>query len=445
MLAIMLIPYAAALLFVAADLRGAFARTPMPTPGLPAWFWVMTSVGLYAGQTMISWWASTHQLHSPVAAHWLPIPVVYVGSQANDVLSVIVVLVGAAQAYALLGLYRSNPSRPVLVAGFSVMAAIALASPSLTSFDAYGYVHNALLGILSYAPPPTPFPGEYHVFDLWFGRPTSTLYGPLWLPIVRMITILAPTLTSKLIALRIANLVFFAALLALLRALGQSRRMIAIVALNPAIFFQFVANAHNDIIGVIVLLAAAALVAKQRPIATGLVSVAGLIKLPFVVLGLPLFSNVGPPSRRLALCGIAVVATLAFSWLGGGEPYARSLMEFGIHAGPWRYWHLPALLAAAAFLTIAIAGGRRYRSAVWLIPSIGTFGIAVIYPWYFLWSFVYALPRRRVLRHLLVGFPLAAALVQPEFWSPITLFVIFPLLTAALCAPLLRLTQRAAA
>jgi hypothetical protein len=87
-------------------------------------------------------------------------------------------------------------------------------------------------------------------------------------------------------------------------------------------------------------------------------------------------------------------------------------------------------------LVVAIPGGRRYRSAVWLIPTIGAFGIPIVYPWYFLWGLIYALPRRRVLRHLLVGFPLAAAMVQHEFWSPITIFVLVPLLAAALCVTL---------
>jgi hypothetical protein len=288
----------------------------------------------------------------------------------------------------------------------------------------------------AYTPPLTPFPGEYHVIDLWFGQPTSTLYGPLWLPIVRAVTGAAPGLFAKLIALRVANLAFLIALLALLRGAGLRRRMLAIAALNPALLFQFVANAHNDVIAVVVLVMAYGIVRGRAVVASGLVAVAGLIKLPFAVLGLPIFSQVRPFWWRASLCGAAVLATVALSWLSVGVPYLHALQKFGVHAGPWRYWHLPALAVAIALLAVAIAGGRRYRSAVWIIPAIGAFGIPIVYPWYFLWGLIYALPRRRVLRHLLVGFPLAAAMIQHEFWTPITLMVLFPMLTIAFCLTL---------
>ena len=259
-----------------------------------------------------------------------------------------------------------------------------------------------------------------------------------------MITAPAPDLLGKLIALRCANLGFLTAAFVLLRAFGVRGRMLAIAVLNPAMFFQFVANAHNDAIALAVLLAAAVVVRRRPVVAAGLVSIAGLVKLPFAVLGLPLFSGVRFP-LRVALCAAAVAATLLFSWFGGGLPYVHALSNFGVAPGPWRYWHIPAVLAAGAFLAVAIAGGRRYRSAVWIVPAIGAFGIPYVYPWYFAWGLAYALQRRRVLRHLLAGFPLAAALMQHEFWSPITIVVIFPIVTAALCLTLPNLRARASA
>jgi hypothetical protein len=441
-LAFLMVPYAAAILFVIADLRGTFARTPVRTPPLASSAWAAIVAALYLAQIAVSWWAATHQLDPRLPYGWLPLPVIDMRSSPHDLLSAAVVAIGAAQAYALLGLYRSAPSRRVVVAGFIVMAVMSVASPSLASFDPYGYVHNALLGPLAYTPPLTAFPGEYHVIDLWFGQPTSTLYGPLWLPIVRMITIAAPSLFAKLIALRCANLLFFIALLALIRATGLPRRYLAIAALNPALLFQYVSNAHNDVIAVVVLMMAVAIVPQRQVLAGALVAVAGLVKLPFAILGLPLFSNVAPLYRRLLLCAAAVAATVAFSWLGAGEPYLRALAHFGVHAGPWRYWHLPALVLAVALLCCAIFSNRRYRSAVWILPTVGAFGIPIVYPWYFLWGLIYAMRRRRVLRHILLGFPLAAALVQHEFWSPITILVVFPILTAVLC---LSLTPRAKA
>jgi len=435
MLALLLIPYAVALLFAIADLRGRFAQVRIPTPHLSSGTWTALSAALYVVQNGVVWWAAAHQADQRFPYSMVPFPILDMRSAPNDVLTVVFVVLATVQTYALLGLYRSNPARATIALGFAFMAAVSLCAPALTSFDPYGYIHNAILGRLAYTPPESPFPGEYHVIDLWFGRPTSTVYGPLWLPLVAMIVGGVSGLLAKLLALRAANLLFFIALLALLSASGLPRRILAVAALNPALLFQFVANAHNDVIAVTVLLLGVHVVRRSAVLASGIVAVAGLIKLPYAILGLPMFAAVRPVWRRVLVCGAAIAATLVLSWYGGGHAYLHSLQHYGIAPGPWRYWHLPVLFAAGVLLLVAIAGGRRYRSAVWLMPVIGTFGIPFVYPWYFLWGLIYALPRHRVLGHLLVGFPLAAALVQDEFRSPITLLVLFPVVAALLCLP----------
>ena len=128
----------------------------------------------------------------------------------------------------------------------------------LASFDLYGYVHDSLLGRAAYAPPATPFTGEYRVFDLWFGKPSPSLYGPLWFPIVQAVMWPATTLLGKMIAYRIFSAAMVVTFMIALRALSQPIRILAAVGLNPAFVFLTVANGHNDLIAVTILAGAAA-------------------------------------------------------------------------------------------------------------------------------------------------------------------------------------------
>ena len=52
----------------------------------------------------------------------------------------------------------------------------------------------------------------------------------------------------------------------------------------------------------------------------------------------------------------------------------------------------------------------------------------LIFPWYLIWGFPYALARHRILGGLLVAFPFAAALVLPEFTRVWTLLLVFPMI-----------------
>lgn len=423
---VLTLPYVAALLFAIAELRGWLPARAPRTPALAPPVWIAALILTYAVQLAAIAYAATNLSDVVAWRLTMPFPVADVDMLHPDAVAAVYVACAAVQSYALLALYRCRPSRRAVVAGAAVLAAMSLASPALASFDAYGYVHNAILGLQSYTPPPRPFQGEFHVIDLWFGKPTATLYGPLWLAIDRIVTAAAPSLFTKIAALRIFNALLYAAAIALLRGLRVPRRILATVALNPGMMFQFVTNVHNDIIAIDLLLGAAALARTRSAAAGGLFAAAGLVKLPYLALGLPVFSSVRPMPRRLIAVALGIAAAAVVPWFAGGSGYVAALTQ---HASPahvaleWRL--IPAGIAVAA-LVAALLGARRYIAALWFIPSLGAFelpwasasgqafAMPWILPWYFIWGLPYALNRHRILGFLTVSFPLLAAIVAPE-------------------------------
>jgi hypothetical protein len=423
---VLVLPYVAALLFAVAELRGRLPARAPRTPALPPWVWIAELIFTYAVQLGAIRYAATHLTSAVAWRLTMPFPVADVDMLHPDAVAAIYVACAAAQSYALLALYRCRPSLRAIATGSAVLAAMSLAVPALSSFDAYGYVHDAILGLQSYTPPARPFQGEFHVIDLWFGKPSPTLYGPLWLAIDRIVTAAAPNLVTKIAALRVFNALLYAALIAILRGLGAPRRILTVIALNPAMLFQFVANVHNDIIVIDLLLGAATLARTRTAAASGLFAVAGLVKLPYLALGLPVFSATRQLPRRLVAIAAGIAAAAAVSWFAGGSGYVAVLTH---HASPahvaiaWRL--IPAGIALAA-LVAALFGARRYIAALWFIPSIGAFelpwatasgqafAIPWILPWYFVWGLPYALNRHRILGFLAVSFPLLAAVVAPE-------------------------------
>jgi hypothetical protein len=84
--------------------------------------------------------------------------------------------------------------------------------------------------------------------------------------------------------------------------------------------------------------------------------------------------------------------------------------------------HAAAALAAVVAIAAAVAGRRRLRGAVWLVPMIGAYTAA----WYAVWSVPYALGSRVVLLYLLVSLPLVSILAEPSLTRPWTLLLLLP-------------------
>ena len=75
----------------------------------------------------------------------------------------------------------------------------------------------------------------------------------------------------------------------------------------------------------IALIVAAACFARRLPVASvALIAAAGLVKIPYVLLGLPVLAAVPDKRARVAMAGATIGAVAVLSWLAGGAPYLRA-------------------------------------------------------------------------------------------------------------------------
>lgn len=430
-------PYIAifTLLLVVLDFFGLLSSRTPSTPKLPLWLWTCVVVVTYAVELGTIYYAAHNQ--TPLQAWRRAMPLMVVDDRGlatahADVVTGVMLAMAAIQSYALLAVYRAVPSRIPTMVGCVAMLAMSIGAPALMSFDLYGYVHNALLGFGAYYPPSTPFPGEYHIIDLWFGKPTATVYGPLWLVIAPIVTFLAPTLVTKILALRAFNALLFGAFVAGLGAAGLPSRVRAIAALNPGLALQYVANGHNDIIALVLLVYAAALIRRRSTaLGTSLIAVAGLVKLPYAVLGLPLLAPLRPVWLRVLWASAMLAIVAVCSWIGGGAGYFNSVAGIST-ARPEDLYHRIAGVVALVAIALAFFGLRRLRSGAWIIPDLA----ASVFAWYFSWAVPYALARRRILAYLLVLFPFVTVLFESAFERIWEILVVLPVaVIVAIFAP----------
>ncbi|MBV8197985.1 MAG: hypothetical protein JO263_07605, partial [Candidatus Eremiobacteraeota bacterium] len=299
-----------------------------------------------------------------------------------------------------------------------------LCAPALVSPDPYQYVADAMLGKASYQPPSVRLPGEFGVINDALGTPMPpSLYGPLWMAIVAAVTSAAAGLLGKILLLRWFGVVMLLALLAGLRVLALPGRVLAVTAMNPAVAFLYVANAHNDLFCVTCVVWAAAIVGRSRALAVAAIVAAALVKLPFALLGIPALSHVAPASHRWTLAAITVASAVALSWLGGGRAYAAALSLNHPYTTAFDAAAVVATICALALLASTLASNRRLATGVWLMPLMASYPR----PWYGLWGIPYALRSRRVLGYLLVFMPFASALTDTMFVQFWTIYFVVPL------------------
>jgi hypothetical protein len=427
--------YGAALVLVAFELVGAggwfgarprFSRVAR-TSATP---YVIGLVASYALALSIVWYAATHQSASALQI-WRgklpPLPVVTPGMEHPNVIAVLLLTVYGCQCALLWAVYRRTVDDLVLRVAAAAMLVLSLVTPAFISLDPYSYAADAYLGRAAYVAPIAPLPGELRVVSEAFaGAVPPAPYGPLWLLLTRAVTALIPSLLLKLLALRLLGALSLIAVAGAMARLGLPRRLLAIVWLNPGLALYYVMNAHNDLFAVACIAWAAAWI--RRSVTASLIAIlaAALIKLPFAVLALPVLQPIRSSRGRWACAVVIIIGALALSWLTGGREYFQAL---AVHAPPlaaYNVLNLAVAFGALAAVVTATAGYRRLRSAVWLMPMIGSYPT----PWYFIWGFGYALARHRVLAYLLILFPLASALVDTEFWHMWTIVLVVPVLVA---------------
>lgn len=324
-----------------------------------------------------------------------------------------------------------------------ILGVLALWAPAVSSADIFGYVGLGLLGDHPFARPAHFFTGEYARFFAYYPlRPT--IYGPLWIGLNAAVVSLGSTFAGKLFALRVFGVVQLSALAALVWALSRSRALAAAVALNPMLWLQFVVDAHNDLQAVTLLAAGVVLVARRRPLwAIAPVAAAGLVKLPFLLLGAVAFGRLGRmPALACTTAAVAIcmVASAAF----GGHAYVESLLLTASQRGSGMDPILRASKAIMAFTPVAVTAfvllrGRYPAFAGWLYPALAP----VLFPWYLVWALPYALAARAGALLTLLALPLAGVLVDTIYDLHAVAMALFALGGAALVAAVARQSPEA--
>ena len=223
--------------------------------------------------------AGIHQTISPLARAWpwllAPARAVF-GSAAVDAtvsaeqgwpaLALFAVLLVVASAVAALALpiCRRDPGPDrrhlaLALGGAALLGLTLLLLPSLPSGDVFSYILYGRIGVVHHANPltvaPSAFPGD-HFLPLVYWSGVRSVYGPVWLLVSALVTLIAEALGGalatyvllfKLLGLG-AHLANAALIWAILSRVAPRRRLLGtlLYAWNPLCLLEFCASAHND-------------------------------------------------------------------------------------------------------------------------------------------------------------------------------------------------------
>ncbi len=335
----------------------------------------------------------------------------------ESVLVAACVLSMAAYVLLLLVLRHGGPLVPVLALAV-VLQVAPLFGPTLLSRDAYTYwaygrveqVH----GSNPYERPPGDWPDDPATIRMggsWREQPT--LYGPAFTVVSRGVAKLAgdsprraALLFRSLAALALVVVIALAALLARNRAYAA-----AFVGLNPLVALHFGGSGHNDALMMAFVLGALALHRNGHDAWSGLAwGVASFVKwVPLAFLGLvALGGRIRGELRLLAwtvasLAALAVAATAVYgtAWPSAAQrlsEQARRTSSIGLSGwlGDLGLSHRPTVVVIG-LLTLA-AGAWLAREAWQGRVRLGMAGVLLaavqgwLNPWYALWGLALAAP-----------------------------------------------------
>jgi hypothetical protein len=416
--------------------RGPLGGLKLTLPRLaPAWLALAAPalIGAFAAQLALSDYQSAHD---GIRSAWFAMtPYHFVDDAyrfgANhgwiSYCALALALLQTAALIAILGVAATHSSnkavRFILTLSTAALAALALTSPVVTSGDIFGYVGVGMMKWQAYLRPAHFFAGAYaRVFDHYPIRPVP--YGPVWLGLNMAVVALGSTFAGKALALRLFGAFLILALVAALRALRVSPAILWAVALNPMLWFQFVVNAHNDLLAIVLVVAALAAVERRAPwLAVALLAAAGAVKLPFLVLGVVIFARTPKLEWRLAYATAAVTLALGVSYLFGGAPYFDSLVSTGRSRLGWPLEITLLKMGVAAIALAATAAAlfaRRFVVfAAWFYPGLAP----LLFPWYLAWSLPYVCAAGTGLLETLIVLPLASTFAE-------TIYELDPILLA---------------
>ncbi len=332
--------------------------------------------------------------------------------------SLVLLVCGIVETMAL-GIIALAAGRGITLAnGFVAFVVVAytcvsLASRSLSTTDVYEYVGTSLLGAHVYVLHAADFSQTMYASIAKHIPVVGSIYGPLWVAINWCETAFGGDVSGKIEALRVANIVLLGATIAALRWARTEPTLPLVVLLNPFVWWYFVLNSHADLQWFLLLVLAFGFAKRSSPrFALAFLVMAGLVKLPFVVLGGVVLRPLARWNVRVATwCGAIAIVGLS-TYVVPGPVYLATLAHFtATHAqhNAKTYFYIvgPLCIALAA---LAVAARRQLTSAALLVHQMGP----IAAPWYLLWGAPYALASERAMPYI-VGLPILGVLLDFAF------------------------------
>ncbi len=407
----------------------------------------LSSLALFVVELGIVEFEARYQVASACWLH-LPIPVVgdfdrRSGGQAMLVPSALLALCAIAQALVLACMYTASAQRQLSVlerrfigAAFACGIAAAVLSPAMTSSDAYYYISYAKVGLASFVAAPhaiaiPDFALRARCVDLLL----PSAYGPAFVIYARALLVAVHQPIAAIVVLRATNLVWLLGTIALLRRMGLAPSVVALFALNPVVLLEYVTNAHNDIIPLCLIVAAMVLDGSLALVSTLLITVAGLVKLPFLAVGALAFAAQSSLRERVLLVVMSTTLALVSSYLWAGPVYFKGLAWYhALYAASGDRDIVTLTLIALVSVGFAVANRMYNGAGAFAFPGLA---LSPLRPWYGAWGLPYALREQRHLPLFLVLLPISAFLMSDSVSS-----VVQHAFSYSLCAVIASLALR---
>lgn len=320
---------------------------------------------------------------------------------------------------------------------------VLLGAAPLVSDDVYRYVWDGRVqqvGISPYAIAPADrTAAPFHTDVTRRIDPASaalpSIYPPLAQRFFLMVTLVDDSALAMLLAILVCDLLVGAILWRWLGAAGRSRWWVLAWAWHPLVAMEGAGGGHIDLLGTLLLVAAAYALAWRRTLLAA-VALAGAIAVKFLpIVLLPLFWRRVRPMDAAA--GALVVALLYLPFVTATGDWLP-VGSLGTYVAQWRFngppfrWlatGLGATGAAAAALAagLAVAGWMRrtrsrYDPAAWAWPlAAAVLLMPAIYPWYLVWC---------------IPFLVRPTAVQPVLW-PLAVWTLSAMATYLVWTPFL--------
>src|SRR5688500_8146761 len=236
----------------------------------------------------------------------------------------------------------------VLILGVAVvLRLLLLPSPPLTSVDVYRYVWDGRVQGAGFNPfryvPAAPELAHLRDEAVYPSVDKADYAVTIYPPAAQMLFLLATSLQDSVLALKAALVAFeaitVAALIALLRRLGQPVTRVVAYAWHPLVVWEIAGNGHIDGAMTAMMMLAVWLFALHRPLPAAAAATVGALFKPFAVLVLPALWR--PWDWKLPLVVALVVGVFYLPCLSAGRGIFGFLptyaSEEGIDSGN-AYW-----------------------------------------------------------------------------------------------------------